>query len=160
MNKKQLYESIMASVAKEVKKALNEQSDYPDIIRDILYKFRERGGMGVTGDSLDDIAEYVCEKLGSAVPVKFNLPYSRFNVKGEAGIVARDTKNAMPFKGEPQNLRFARTFYYGDNQVTEPNRTFLPFLSDVDVYFIKDYEDDGEYCIFNLIKAPSWRTYL
>ena len=112
MTKKELYESIMLSVAKEVKKALNE--GYKDPIDDILFEFRERGGMGVTGSSLDEIARYVYEKLGN-IEVRFNLPYSNFNVRGEAKWVARDTENAMPFAPNSANLQFAETFYYGDN---------------------------------------------
>ena len=160
MNKKQLYETIMASVAKEVKKTLNEQSDCSDIIKDILYRFKERKGMGVTGASLDEIAEFTREKLGDDVLLRFNLPYHGFNARGKAKDVAEDTKNAMPYIGDYDKLEYATTFYYRDNFVAEPNKSFLPFLGDSDRYFINDYEDDGEYCIFNLIKGPSWRTYL
>lgn len=160
MDKKKLYEQIMTSVAKEVKKILNENRvHYTDPVDDILFKFRKNGGMGVTGDSLDTIAKYIYEKLGN-VNVKINLPYSKFNVKGDAELVMRDTVNAMPFAVNHENLRWAETFYYGDNQVTDPCHTFLPFLSDADVYFIDDYFEEDGYHVFNLIKAPSWRTYL
>ncbi len=159
-NKKALYESIMTSVAIEVKKALNEQlEDDPDV-QDILLNFKERSGMGVTGASLDTIADYVREKLGNDILVQFILPYANFNVKGQASVVANEVKNAMPFYGNIKLTRYAKSFYYGNQQVKNPLTTFLPFLSDVDRYFISDFDYDGEYYIFTLIKGPSWRTYL
>ena len=50
------------------------------------------------------------------------------------------------------------TLYYGDRRVGQCS--FLPFLSECDVYFVTDYTEDGDNVVINIKKGPSWRTYL
>lgn len=115
-------------------------------------------GMWSTGYRLDDITKGIAEVLGKT-KVHINVPYSNFNCHGEAIKVAKDVKGLMPFSKNPININEVTTLYYGYDPITQ--KSYLPFLSDADCFFIENIDMTGSSCItVNLVKGPNWRMYL
>lgn len=115
-------------------------------------------GMWSTGYQLDDITKGIAEALGKT-KVHINVPYSNFNCHGEAIKVAKDVKGLMPFSTSKVSFNKVTTLFYGDNHINRGN--YLPFQADVDCFYISDIDTSGSLWVtINLIKAPSWRTYL
>lgn len=134
-------------------------------IAEFIDEFKERSGFGVTGDALDDITKYLNERIPDGM-VRINVPYHGFNVRGRVAKVHRDVYGLMPstyFSGDHAKcleIEDTDTLYYGDTRVTRRG-TFIPFLSDCDVYFVEgcSYSDDGT-LVVDLKKGPNWRMYL
>lgn len=113
-------------------------------------------GMGVCGAQADIIAK-VCAEIYGDKEIKINVPYHNFNMRGKATDVARDAIGVMPFSKEPIEQDKVTTMFYGDKPINRSN--FLPIWADVDVFFIESV-NEGTIIELNLVKAPSWRTYL
>ena len=134
-------------------------------ITQFIEKFGVRSGFGVTGDALDDITEYLNERIPNGF-VRINVPYNGFNVRGRVAKVHRDVHGVMPStylygnRAECVKEDDTDTLFYGDTMVTKKG-SFLPFLSNCDVYFVDScsYSDDGT-LVVDLKKAPNWRMYL
>ena len=115
-------------------------------------------GMWSTGYHLDDITKGIAEALGKT-KVHINVPYSNFNCHGEAIKVAKDVKGLMPFSTARVAFDEVTTLFYGDNHINRGN--YLPFLADVDCFYISNIDTSGSLWVtINLVKGPSWRTYL
>ncbi len=133
-------------------------------ISEITTKFGERHGFGATGFALDSITKWLNEKIPNK-EVRINVPYYDFNVKGKVADVHRDVHGVMPMTylsghyDEVVKESDTTTLYYGNNRI-ERRGTFIPFLSECDVYFVTDYTDGNDGVTINLKKAPSWREYL
>ena len=123
-----------------------------------LKKKYDSHGMWSTGYRLDDITKGIAEMLGKT-KVHINFPDSNFNCHGEAIKVAKDVKCLMPFSTARVSFDEVTTLYYGDKHITRGN--YLPFLSEVDCFFIENIDMTGSsYITINLVKGPSWRMYL
>jgi len=133
-------------------------------ISELTIKFGERTGFGATGSPLDDITAFLNERIPWK-NVRINVPYHGFNVRGKVSDVHRDVRGVMPStylygnREECIKMEDATTLYYGDRPANGRG-TFLPFLSECDVYFVTDYTENEDEVVINLIKGPSWRTYL
>ena len=115
-------------------------------------------GMWSTGYQLDNITKSIAEVLGKT-KVHINFPESNFNCHGEAIKVAKDVKGLMPFSNSPISFYEVTTLFYGDKHITRNN--YLPFLADVDCFYISNIDTSGSsWVTVNLVKGPSWRTYL
>ncbi len=132
-------------------------------ISELTTKFGEREGFGVTGHALDAITKW----LNGRIPnkrVRINIPYHDFNVRGKVSDVHRDVHGVMPMTylcghyDEVVKEEDTTTLFYGDRKAGRGN--YLPFLSECDVYFVKDYTEDGDNVTINVTKAPCWREYL
>jgi predicted RNA-binding Zn-ribbon protein involved in translation (DUF1610 family) len=139
-----------------------ENIDKEDI-SELTIKFGERRGFGATGHALDEITEWLNEKIPFK-QVRINIPYHDFNVRGKAANVHRDVYGVMPstyLYGDRSKMvdeNDTTTLFYGNTKVGRGN--YIPFLSDCYVYFIDDCEmSDGE-LVVNLKKGPNWRMYL
>ena len=107
---------------------------------------------------LDAITKGIAEALGKT-KVHINFPGSNFNCHGEAIKVAKDVKGLMPFTKEPISYGEVTTLFYGDNHINRGN--YLPFLADVDCFYISNIDTDGSLWVtIDLVKGPSWRSYL
>lgn len=128
---------------------------------EILAQFGERGGWAM-GHALDAITGWLLERVPEG-RVRINVPYSDFNVRGKVADVHRDVHGVMPLTylskhyDEVVEAEDTTTLYYGDTRAGRGN--YLPFLSECDVYFVKDFKD-GEEMVIDLIKGPSWRAFL
>ena len=123
-----------------------------------LKKKYDSHSMWSTGYRLDGITKGIAEVLGKT-KVHINFPDSNFNCHGPANKVAKDISGLMPFSKNPINIDEVTTLYYGDNHITRGN--YLPFLSDADCFYIKNIDTTGNLWVtVDLIKGPSWRTYL
>ena len=123
-----------------------------------LKKKYDSHGMWSTGYRVDGITKGIAEVLGKT-KVHINFPDSNFNCHGPANKVAKDISGLMPFSKNPINIDEVTTLYYGDNHITRGN--YLPFLSDADCFYIKNIDTTGNLWVtVDLIKGPSWRTYL
>lgn len=132
-------------------------------LTDFASAFKERSGFGVTGSRLDEITEYLNDRIPEE-NVRINVPYYDFNVRGKAANVHRDVYGVMPstyLYGDRSKMvdeNDTTTLFYGNTKVGRGN--YIPFLSDCDVYFIDNCEmSDGE-LVVNLKKGPNWRMYL
>ena len=126
-------------------------------IEELKKKYFSRD-MWSTGYQLDDITKDIAEVLGKT-KVHINVPYSNFNCHGTANKVAKDVIGLMPFSKNPININKVTTLYYGCNPIT--SKSYLPFLSEVDCFFIENIDMTGSSCItINLVKGPNWRMYL
>ena len=140
-----------------------ENKDKEDI-SELTTKFGERTNFGATGHALDEITEWLNGKIPFK-QVRINIPYHDFNVRGKVSDVHRDVRGVMPStylygnREECIKEEDATTLYYGDRPANQRG-TYLPFLSECDVYFVTDYTEDGDNVVINLKKGPSWRTYL
>ena len=115
-------------------------------------------GMWSTGYRLDDITKDIAEVLGKT-KVHINVPYSNFNCHGEAIKVAKDVKGLMPFSTARVSFDEVTTLYYGCNPIT--SKSYLPFLSEVDCFFIENIDmTESSLITINLVKGPNWRMYL
>lgn len=129
-----------------------------EVIAELFERFKTREGFGVTGHKLDTIAQALSESL-SNTKIRINIPYHSFNCHGTANKVAKDVIGVMPFSKNPININNVTTLYYGCNPIT--SQSYLPFLSEVDCFFIENIDMRGSSCIIiNLVKGPSWRMYL
>lgn len=132
-------------------------------ISELLTKFGERSGFGATGFALDTITKWLNEKIPNK-QVRINIPYYDFNVRGKVSDVHRDVHGVMPMTylsghyDEVVREGDTTTLYYGDRRAGQCS--FLPFLSECDVYFVTNYTEDGDNVTINVKKGPSWRTYL
>ena len=125
----------------------------------VMDRYMSKVGFGVTGGFLPSIAEYIAEVYGSKQYIRINVPYSTFTCRGAAGDIARDTRGVMPFSKSPISVDKTTTLFYGNRKVHAGN--FLPFLSDCSNYFIDSIDESNKNeIVFNLVNAPSWRTYL
>lgn len=130
---------------------------------DFLESFKERKGFGVTGVKLDDITAYLNERIPEG-NVRINVPYSNFNVSGKVSDVHHDVHGVMPYTylsghyDEVVQEEDTTTLFYGNARAGRGN--YLPFLSECDVYFIKDCHYSGDELVVDLIEGPSWRMYL
>ena len=123
-----------------------------------LKKKYDSHGMWSTGYRLDDITKGIAEVLGKT-KVHINFPDSNFNCHGPANKVAKDISGLMPFSKNPINIDEVTTLYYGYDPITQ--KSYLPFLSDADCFFIENIEMPGSLWVtINLVKGPSWRMYL
>lgn len=139
-------------------------------ISEILKTFEPRQGFGAMGYSLDTITKWLNERVPDMnvriyVPYFCGITYHDFIVKGKVADVHREVYGVLPdthLKGKKEdyvNVEDTTTFFYGDKQANRMG-TFLPFLSNYDVYFvIEGFILDGE-IILNLEKAPSAYSYL
>ena len=126
-------------------------------IEELRKKFVARGYMP-TGYQLDSITKALAEVLGKT-KVHINVPYSNFNCHGEAVKVAKDVKGLMPFSTARVPFDEVTTLYYGDNHITRGN--YLPFQAEVDCFYIKNIDTTGALWVtVDVVKGPSWRTYL
>ena len=126
-------------------------------IEELKKKFTSHG-MWSTGYQLDDITKGIAEVLGKT-KVHINVPYSNFNCHGEAIKVAKDVKGLMLFSTARVSFNEVTTLFYGDNHIKRNN--YLPFLAEVDCFYISDIDTSGALWVtVNLIKGPSWRSYL
>ena len=129
-----------------------------EVIAELFERFKTREGFGVTGHKLDTIAHALSESL-SNTKIRINIPYHSFNCHGTANKVAKDVIGVMPFSKNPININNVTTLYYGCKPIT--SQSYLPFLSEVDCFFIENIDMRGSSCIIiNLVKGPSWRMYL
>lgn len=129
-----------------------------EVIAELFERFKTREGFGVTGHKLDTIAQALSESL-SNTKIRINIPYHSFNCHGTANKVAKDVIGVMPFSKNPININNVTTLYYGCNPIT--SQSYLPFLSEVDCFFIENIDMRVSSCIIiNLVKGPSWRMYL
>ena len=129
-----------------------------EVIAELFERFKTREGFGVTAHKLDTIAQALSESL-SNTKIRINIPYHSFNCHGTANKVAKDVIGLMPFSKNPININNVTTLYYGCKPIT--SQSYLPFLSDVDCFFIENIDMRGSSCIIiNLVKGPSWRMYL
>ena len=129
-----------------------------EAIDELCERFKVRNGFGVTGYKLDIIVKALSEAL-SNITVHINVPDSNFNCHGPANKVAKDIIGVMPFSKNPINIDEVTTLYYGYDPITQ--KSYLPFLSDTDCFFIENIDMAGSLCItVNLVKGPSWRMYL
>ena len=112
-------------------------------------EFKERSGFGVTGSALNIIAKRVAELYGN----------KHIQINGTADKVAKDVVGVMPFSKKRVRIEDTTTLFYGDKCVKKPSY-YLPFQSSCDVFFISSVNDINGTIEINLIKAPSWRTYL
>ena len=129
-----------------------------EAIDELCESFKVRNGFGVTGYKLDIIAKALSEALDNT-KVHINVPDSTFNCHGTANKVAKDIIGLMPFSKNPININNVTTLYYGCKPIT--SQSYLPFLSEVDCFFIENIDTRGSSCIIiNLVKGPSWRMYL
>ena len=127
-------------------------------IDELLERFKVRHGFGVTGYKLDIIAKALSEALDNT-KVHINVSDSNFNCHGPANKVAKDISGLMPFSKNPININEVTTLYYGYDAITQ--KSYLPFLSDADCFFIENIDMTGSLCItINLVKGPNWRMYL
>lgn len=114
--------------------------------------------MWSTGYRLDNITKGIAEALGKT-KVHINVPYSNFNCHGEAVKVAKDVKGLMPFSTARVSFDEVTTLFYGDKHIKRNN--YLPFLADVDRFYISNIDtNESLYVTVDLVKGPSWRTYL
>lgn len=126
-------------------------------LEQLKQKFTEHGSYP-TGYQLDTITKALAEVLGKT-RVHINVPYSNFNCHGEAKKVAKDVYGLMPFSKARVSYDDVTTLYYGDNHINRGN--YLPFLADVDCFYIKNIDTTGSLWVtIDLVKGPSWRTYL
>ena len=122
-----------------------------------LNQFEPRSGFGVTGASLDKIAN-VCAEIYGEKEIRIVLPYHNFNCYGKATEIAKDVDYLMPFHGgDVCGQDETTTLFYGDTKVNRG--TYLPFQSDADVFFLSAVSDVGIPTIL-LMKAPCWRAYI
>ena len=129
-----------------------------EAIAELLERFKVRNGFGVTGYKLDVIAKALSEALCN-IEVHINFPDSTFNCHASANKVAKDISGLMPFSKNPINMNEVTTLYYGYDPITQ--KSYLPFLSDADCFFIENIDMAGSLCItVNLAKGPNWRMYL
>lgn len=129
-----------------------------EAIAELLERFKVRNGFGVTGYKLDIITKALSEALDNT-KVHINVPDSNFNCHGPANKVAKDISGLMPFSKNPININEVTTLYYGYDQITQ--KSYLPFLSDADCFFIENIDMTGSlYITINLVKGPNWRMYL
>ena len=129
-----------------------------EAIAELCERFKARNGFGVTGYKLDIIAKALSEALNNT-KVHINFPDSNFNYHGLANKVAKDISGLMPFSKNPININEVTTLYYGYDPITQ--KSYLPFLSDADCFFIENIDITGSLCITdNLVKGPNWRMYL
>ena len=129
-----------------------------EAIAELLERFKVRNGFGVTGYKLDIIAKALSEALDNT-KVHINVPDSNFNCHGAANKVAKDISGLMPFSKNPININEVTTLYYGYDPITQ--KSYLPFLSDADCFFIENIDITGSLCItVNLVKGLNWRMYL
>lgn len=125
--------------------------------------FKERKGFGVTGAKLDEITEYLNQRIPEG-NVRINVPYHDFNVRGKVSDVHRDVHGVMPWTyltghyDEVVQAEATTTLFYGNARAERGNH--LPFLSDCDVYFIEECHYSGDELVVNLIEGPNWRMYL
>lgn len=133
-------------------------------IKELLNKFQKKDYSGAVGFKLDEITEYLNETDPDQA-VRIIHPYRDFNVTGKASTVHRDVHGVMPAtylydnRAEVVPEESTTTLFYGTYRAGA--KSFLPFLSSCDVYYVKNprYEEDGT-LVFELDEAPSWRTYL
>ena len=129
-----------------------------EIIAELFERFKTREGFGVTAYKLDTITQALSESL-SNTKIHINVPYHSFNCHGTANKVAKDVIGLMPFSKNSININNVTTLYYGCKPIT--SQSYLPFLSEVDCFFIENIDMTGSSCItINLVKGPSWRMYL
>ena len=129
-----------------------------EAIAELLERFKVRNGFGVTGYKLDIIAKALSEALDNT-KVHINVPDSTFNCHGTANKVAKDISGLMPFSKNPININEVTTLYYEYDPITQ--KSYLPFLSDADCFFIENIDITGSlYITINLVKGPNWRMYL
>ena len=129
-----------------------------EAIAELCERFKVRNGFGVTGYKLDIIAKALSEALDNT-KVHINFPDSNFNCHGPANKVAKDISGLIPFSKNPININEVTTLYYEYDAITQ--KSYLPFLSDTDCFFIENIDMAGSLCItVNLVKGPSWRMYL
>ena len=129
-----------------------------EAIAELLERFKVRNGFGVTGYKLDIIAKALSEALDN-IKVHINFPDSNFNCDGAMNKVAKDISGLIPFSKNPINIDEVTTLYYGYDPITQ--KSYLPFLSDADCFFIENIDITGSlYITINLVKGPSWRMYL
>lgn len=125
-----------------------------DILKE---EFKAREGFGVTGDSLKRITKVVAELYGSK-HVRINLPYHNFNCKGTAKRIAKEIYGLTPFTDKEIGIDEVTTLFYEDRLVGRGN--YLPFQSECDVFFVDSVKTIDNVVVIDLVKAPSWRTYL
>ena len=129
-----------------------------EIIAELFERFKTREGFGVTAYKLDTITQALSESLANT-EVHINVPYNSFNCHGTANKIAKDVIGVMPFSKNPININNVTTLYYGCKPIT--SKSYLPFLSEVDCFFIENIDMSGSSCItINLVKGPNWRMYL
>ena len=129
-----------------------------EIIAELFERFKTREGFGVTAYKLDTITQALSESLANT-EVHINVPYNSFNCHGTANKVAKDVIGLMPFSKNSININNVTTLYYGCKPITL--KSYLPFLSEVDCFFIENIDMTGSSCItINLVKGPNWRMYL
>ena len=126
-----------------------------DILKE---EFGYREGFGVCGSSLKYITKRVAELYGST-HVQINVPYSNFNCKGTANRIAKEVSGLTPFSKNRIEETSVTTLFYGDKLVNRRGY-YLPFQGECDVYFIENISTINKVVVIDLMKAPSWRTYL
>lgn len=132
-------------------------------VNEFCESFKKYSGFGATGYPLDKITEYLNERIPTE-QVRINVPYNGFNVRGKASDVHRDVHGVMPMtylsghRDEVVAKENTTTLFYGNMKAGRGN--YLPFLSDCDVYFVDGCSYVDGTLIVDLVKGPSWRTYL
>ena len=126
-----------------------------DILKE---RFGYREGFGVCGSSLKNITKVVAELYGNK-HVQINLPYHNFNCKGTAKRVAKEVYGLMPFTDKRMDIEKTTTLFYG-NTIVNKGSYYLPFQGECDVFFVDSVKTVDNVVVIDLIKAPSWRTYL
>ena len=65
----------------------------------------------------------------------------------------------MPFSNSPISFDEVTTLFYGDKHIDRSN--YLPFQAEVDCFYISNIDTSGSLWVtVDLVKGPSWRTYL
>lgn len=135
-----------------------------ELISALATEFGERKGFGVTGFALDTITKFLNDRIPNN-EVRINVPYYEFNVRGKVSEVHREVHGVMPMTylskhyDEVVKEGETTTFFYG-NRLANEIGTYLPFLSECDVYFISESKEENGVLVISLKKGPSWRMYL
>lgn len=112
---------------------------------------------GATGHSVPSLVEKLGEVFGNKrLIVKF--PYHTFNMKGSGKQLAKSICWQRTDWGTFVHVNSYDYMFYDNRPVNKYN--FLPIFSESDVYYIKDITKDEGPITINLVKGPSWRTYL
>lgn len=112
-------------------------------------KYSKSSGMQANGSSLNQIAHTAAEIFGTE-EIEIIVPYSTFHCIGPAETIYHDVNGLMPYSKNSIKASDATTLFYGEKPIKQSN--YLPFLTNSDCFYIKEYEIKNGMPVFTLEK--------